>query len=112
MPRVTLYLCLLPFLNWLVLFNHFPFFGFCRDSDSEEVQNLEERRRLLIAGKLVSSTEEALDSTGAKKEVVVPTATTYSQKVVITEGTVAMAGGSAPQTTLVIEAPSSTVHPD
>ena len=88
------------------------YFRRCRDSDSEEVQTLEERRKLIIAGKMVTSTEGALESTGAKNDLVTPAATASSPKVAIGEGVAATTGGSAPQDTLVVAEPSPLLPPD
>ena len=73
---------------------------------------MEERRKLIIAEKLVSSTEGDLESTGAKNDLVVPTATASSPKVATKEGVAATTGGSAPQNTLVAAEPSPIAPPD
>ena len=89
----------------------FSYLGYCKDSNSEELQTLEERRKQILAGKLVTPAEGALESTGAKNDLVVPAATASSLKVIATEGVTATAGGPAPQATLVVAEPSSIVPP-
>ena len=73
---------------------------------------MEEQRKLIIAGKMVTCTEGALESTGAKNDLVVLAATASSPKVATREGVAATTGGSAPQTTLVVAEPSPLLPPD
>ena len=69
---------------------------------------MEERRKLIIAGKLVTSTEGALESTGAKNDLVVPAVTASSPKVATKEGVTR--GRQLATSALVRQVPTLDVH--